>query len=316
MASFPQLSILTSIYRGEDYLPAYLDQVAAQSLFPQAELVVVLNEGSEFERELLEQFSRQHPGQVQILEVARMETLGASWNRAWRAARGEYLAIWNIDDRRSPDSLERQVAALETHPHWALCYGDYLAVPEYGAEEGRRRHTPQFSPGYFARALPQGGAFWVLRRSVADQAGFFDEQFKVGPDFDYSVRMALAGLHMGRVDGLLGYFTDAAQGLSTRDGADQSAVDRTAIQLRYKILDKVDHRYLDATGQYRVDQVLQFGECRPVKDVLPGFRVSRGREAFLSALGWLRSLVRGLLRALGLLGLLHRFLEHGLKREL
>lgn len=316
MAAPPKLSILTSIYRGEDYLAAFLAQVTAQTVFPQAELVAVMNEGHPTERELLNEFGRQYPGQLQLIEVERVETLGASWNRAWRAARGQYLAIWNIDDRRAPDSLARQVAALEAHPDWALCYGDYLAVPAYGAEEGRRRHTPEFSPSYFARALPQGGAFWVLRRSMADHIGYFDEQFKVGPDFDYSVRMALAGLHMGRVDGLLGYFTDAAQGLSTRDGADQSAADRTAIQLRYKILDKVEHRYLDATGQYRIDGVLQFGEWLPLKQILPGFRVNRAREVWLSALGWLRSIFRGLLRALGLLGPLHRLLERSLKREL
>ena len=316
MAAYPQLSILTSIYRGEEYLADFLAQVAAQTLFAQAELVAVLNEGRPAERELLKEFGQQHPGQLQVLEVERVEALGASWNRAWRAARGEYLAIWNIDDCRAPDSLARQVAALEAHPDWALCYGDYVAVPAYGAEEGRRRHTPAFSRGYFARGLPQGGAFWMLRRDASDQVGYFDEQFRVGPDFDYSVRMALAGLRMGRVDGLLGYFTDAAQGLSTRNGADQSAVDRTAIQLRYKILDKVEHRYLDATGQYRMDEVLQFGEWLPLKQLLPNFKIGRAREVWLSTLGWLRSLLRGLLRALGLLGPLHRLLERGLKREL
>ena len=316
MSFSPQLSILTSIYRGEAYLAAFLDQVAAQSLFPQTELVAVLNEGSSEEKKLLRQFSEAHPDQVQVLDVEPVETLGASWNRAWRAARAELLAIWNIDDRREPDSLQRQRDALVEHPDWALCYGDYVRVAAYGEQDGVRRNTPRFSRSYFQRAFPQDGAFWVYRASVAESVGYFDEQFLVGPDFDYSVRMALAGLQMGRVDGLIGYFTDEAKGLSTRDRAAQSAVDRTAIQLRYKILDKVKRRWVDATGQYHLDQVQQFGAWVPLRDLLPDFRVSRFAEAWLSALGWLRSAFRGLLRALGLLAPLHRFLERQLKREI
>ena len=269
MAASPTLSILTSIYRGEEYLADFLAQVAAQSIFPQAELVAVLNEGTAVERGLLKEFGQQHPGQLQVLEVEWVETLGASWNRAWRAARGDYLAIWNIDDRRTLDSLARQAAALEAHPDWALSYGDYLAVPAYGAEEGRRRHTPPYSSSAFRRAFPQGGAFWVLRAELAEKAGYFDEQFTVAADFDLSLRVAMRGLKMGRVDGLLGYFTDAEQGLSTREDGSLSSLERTVLQQRYAIYDKMPWGAIHLAGDYDLDAIHMAGKKIPLPDFIP-----------------------------------------------
>lgn len=315
MTTSPRLSILTSAFQSESYLASFIGEVQRQTVFDQLELVLVLNEPSTAEKKTAQRFAAQYPQQVQILEVAQVETLGASWNRAWRAARAPYLAPWNVDDRRAPDSLERQLNALESHPDWALAYGDYVAVPAYGAEQGLRRYTPPYSPALFRRAFPQGGGFWVFRSNVAEQAGYFDEQFKVGPDFDLSVRMAAAGQPMGRVEGLLGYFTDAQQGLSTREAASGSAIDRTAIQLRYAIFDKVDRRLILATQIYELDRYLAFGEWQRLEAVLPGYQAHLILRSPLWLLGWLRHLGRSLLRRLGLLEALHRLIERVWRRE-
>lgn len=316
MDRFPRLSLLTSLYKSESYLPLFLREVQRQTIWDQLEIVLVLNEPSANEVKLAEDFAAQYPQQVQILEVPQVETLGASWNRAWRAARAPYLAPWNVDDRRTPDSLERQADALDQHSDWALAYGDYIAVTEYGAEQGRRRHTPKFSSSLFRRAFPQGGGFLVFRAGVAEQVGYFDEQFKVGPDFDLSVRMACAGLRMGRVEGLLGYFADAEQGLSTRDQAQGSAVDRTAVQLRYGIFDKVDRSLILATQVYEIDRCLAFGEWTPVEELLPGHRTRLALNTPLWLLGWLRFLLRGLLGRLGLLDAFHRLIDRVWGREI
>lgn len=305
--SVPRLSVLTSVYKGDPYLTAYCAELEKQTLFSDLEIIFVCNEPSDNERRLVNSFRDKYPGQVQVLEVPR-ETLGASWNRAWAAAHAPLLAIWNIDDRRLPDSLERQAAAME-RCDWVLCYGDYISVRAYGEEHGTRRHTPTYSAAYFARAFAQGGAFWVLRRDLAGRVGYFDEQFRVAADIDLSFRIAANRLPMGRVDGVLGYFTNAEQGLSTRQGGQEAAIERTAVQLRYGIFDKVRRDLLPAVERFRVAEFQNFGEWHSMVEVLPNYGAFLRIRKPLWLLGYARAIVRGLLARLGLLSWLHKNLD-------
>ncbi len=308
--STPQLSILASVYQGEVYLPAYLAEVQQQSLFRDVEIIFVCNQPSADELNIIQAFRASFPDQVQIHAVER-ETLGASWNRAWAAARAPLLAIWNIDDRREPDSLKRQVSAMQG-TDWVLCYGDYVTVKKYGAREGQLRHTPAYTPAHFARSFAQGGAFWVFRRDVYQRIGHFDEQFRTAADMDLSLRMAANGLPMGRVDGVLGYFTDASQGLSTREGGQEALVERTAVQMRYGVFDKVPAEFKEAAQRFRLEAVLNFGQWHQLAEWVPDYSTFLRNRKPLWLVGKLRFAARAVLARLGLL----RWLQTRLKREI
>lgn len=308
--SLPQLSILASVYKGELYLPAYIEQVQRQTLFREVEIIFICNEPSAAELKVMHTFQAAFPDQVHVHSVAR-ETLGASWNRAWATARAPLLAIWNIDDRREPDSLERQVNAIQS-ADWALCYGDYVTVDKYGANEGQRRHTPAYTPAHFARSFAQGGAFWVFRRDVCQQIGYFDEQFRTAADMDLSLRMAVNKLPMGRVEGVLGFFTDASQGLSTREGGHQALVERAAVQMRYGVFDKVQTALAQDAQQFRLDAMQNFGQWHPLAEWVLEYSAFLRRRKPLWLVGKLRITVRAILARLGLSG----WFQTRLKREL
>lgn len=316
MTFIPALSVLSSVYKGNAYLPGFLENLRAQTLFPELELVIVLNESDSTEEHTVKDFSNKYPQQVQVLQVGKVETLGASWNRGWAAARAPYLAIWNIDDRRVPDSLGNQLSELEQNSDWVLSYGDYLAVSAYGKETGVQRNTPAYNASHFGRAFAQGGAFWVFRRELAEQIGFFDEQFEVAADMDLSLRIAAKGLQMGRSDGLLGYFTDAAQGLSTREGARQAKIERTAIQLRYAVFDKVDPELKEQAGKYRVDAAKSFSEWHSINEYLPNYENYVRVRQPLRLVGELRFGLRAILNKLGLLKMLYWLQNRVWKREI
>lgn len=316
MHFLPSISVLASVYQGEEYLPGFFDNLQAQTIFPEIELVLVLNLPNAREKQLCKDFAAKHQKQVQVLLAPRLETLGASWNRAWRAARAPYLAPWNVDDRRLVDSLQRQAVALDSEPEVVLGYGDYLRVTRYGEEQGELRETPAYSPGHFRRAFAQGGAFWLLRAAVSEQAGYYDEQFRVAADMEYSLRLAVMGLPMVRTGGLLGYFTDAAQGLSTRQGATESTVERTAVQLRYGVFDKVDPAQLEAAQAFRLDAIANGSLWLPLSNFVPDLDAYLARRQPLWRLGHLRQAVRAALQRSGLLPLLYRWQARWFKREI
>lgn len=312
----PSISVLTSVYRGEKYLASFLDNLQAQTIFPELELVLILNEANPGELKTAKQFGRRFPEQVQVLEVTQVESLGASWNRGWLSARAPYLAIWNIDDRREIDSLQRQLTTLEAEPDSVLCYGDYVAVPSYGERQGTRRNTPLYSVSHFRRAFAQGGAFWLLRKTVADNIGWFDEQFRVGVDMEYSFRIAANALSMSRCEGLLGYFTDAEQGLSTRQGVHEALVERTAIQLRYGVYDKVRRDLMDEARRFRLGEVQTAGKWLPLTRYVPHYSDYLARQKNLWFVGTVRNGGRKLLQKIGILPMIYRIQERFLKREI
>jgi len=49
-------------------------------------------------------------------------------NTCIKEAKGEYVTIWNVDDLRTPNSLEMQMKALDENPDIALTYGDFIIV--------------------------------------------------------------------------------------------------------------------------------------------------------------------------------------------
>lgn len=315
MSFLPDLSVITSIFKGEQYLASFLENLRSQTVFPRCEIVLVLNEASAQEIKIVKAFSSEHNSQVQVITVEKVETLGASWNRGWQTARAPYLAIWNVDDRRSPDSLDRQLSALEQKPEWMLSYGDYVAVPAHG-ERGAIRETPKYSIGHFRRSFAQGGAFWVLRRSVFDQVGPFDEQFQVAADMDLSFRVAEAGMQMGKVEDILGYFLDAGQGLSTRDGARRSAIERTAIQLRYGVFDKIKPEFFDEAKQYRLNAIQVDKKWQLLSTYLPKIENNLRARKPLWSLGRLRTWTRSFLKRIGLLDRLIGLQDKAWKREI
>ena len=316
MPFLPDLSVLTSVYQGEKYLPSFLEGLRAQTIFPRCELVLVLNEPSATEKRVAKKFSSKYRRQVLVHHVEKVETLGASWNRAWQLARAPNLALWNVDDRRLPDSLDRQLSGLEEKPDWALCYGDYIKVPKYGQVLGKRRRTPPYRAGHFRRAFAQGGAFWVFRRQISEEVGYFDEQFTVAADMDFSFRIAARGLQMGRCDGLLGYFTDDQGGLSTRDGAQRAFIERTAVQVRYGVFDKVQPQWLKAANHYRFNEVKNFEEWRALSQYLPAQADYLRSRRHLWIVGAFRNFLREFLERLGLLKLAYRSQESIFKREI
>jgi len=316
MTGQPKISVLTSLYQSENFLKLFLAHIEEQSLFSELEFVLVINDASQEEQNLCLAAKERYPEQFQLLFVRPLESLGASWNRAWKEAKSELVAVWNVDDRRESDALERQWLAMQTNPDWQLCYGDYVRVPSYGAELGERRSTPPYSRGRFRRSFPQGGAFWVMRRELFKEIGFFDEQFQVGSDLDYSLRIAEAGFEMGKVQGLMGYFTDAKEGLSTRDDGRPSDIERTAIQLRYGIFDKVRSEFLPAAAKFKIDAIQSFDEWIAIDRLLPHLKERKARLQPLWRLGWLRNQSRKLLARLGLLKLIYRIQAKVIGREL
>lgn len=173
--------------------PALLDEALAS---------IRAIEGSDLRFEILVGDNGDDPETMRIAERhgarhIRVATPGAAATRnaALRAATGEYIAFLDDDDAWLPGHVRPQLLAMRTNPAFAACVGQVAnAAPDLAS------HGP-FWPvalpadgdlfASFLEAYPQIGAT-VVRASVRESVGMFDETLINDQDWDWHLRLALA----------------------------------------------------------------------------------------------------------------------------
>jgi glycosyltransferase involved in cell wall biosynthesis len=246
----PKISVLLSLYRGENYLSQYLDNFLSQTWAEKCELVVIHNDPSPESIEIINSYACR----VNLIYLPRVrEGMYASINAGIKASTAPFITIWNVDDIRTPNSLELLASALEKSLIYGWSYGDFEISNVYGGGSFSYVTTPEWSYSV-ATSSCIGGPFFMFRRSLIGQVGLFDEQFLSGGDFDFTVRLSLVSNGI-KVRGSLGSFLNERKGLST--SGDLQAIERTVIQRRYGIWKNFDLFYFYASDNYRCNEIKQ-----------------------------------------------------------
>ena len=118
MSSSTKISVIMSVYNGEEYLNEAIDSVLAQS-FTDFELIVINDCSTDRTPEILAQFEALDP-RVKVHTNEQNLRLPSSLNKAISLAKGKYIARMDADDVCMPDRLEKQYAFMEEHPDVAL----------------------------------------------------------------------------------------------------------------------------------------------------------------------------------------------------
>ena len=261
------ISTITPCFRMQRYLPEFLRELPQQTIFNEIEVILDHNEPEPEEVELVRQFQTQHPGVIKHIIHEKVDPIGISMNRCIREASADYVAIWNVDDLRTPGSLESQLNAIRSSDG-NICHGPYKVTTAFGAKEGRTVNDTMAPPSEFTRSMMLG-PFFMFSKKLCETAGYFDEQLKSGADFDLAIRLAFRGKVVGTSE-TLGFYLDEGKGASTRPGSLQP-IERTVIEFRYGIYDKIDYRFAAHAARYRIPELLLNGRWIPVDSYVPNY---------------------------------------------
>lgn len=117
-------------------------------------------------------------------------------NKGLKRAKGEILGWLNADDVLLPDTVSTAVEVLRKDPELDVVYGrleridpNGKAVPTPLLPKDRVEFDPYHAIGECV--VNQPGSFW--RRSIMEQVGYLDEQLNYAFDYEYWVRILLAG---------------------------------------------------------------------------------------------------------------------------
>ena len=290
----PLVSTITPCFRMKQYLPKFLEELPKQTYFDKLEIVLDHNEPDEEEIRWVEEFNRKHPGKIKHIIVDKVDPIGTSMNRCIKEASGDLVAIWNVDDLRTPESVESQVRAIK-EKDGDIAMGDYRVVRSFGDTQGGYVVTHAHFPKSEYKRSMLLGPFVMFKKSICTKAGYFDEQLKSGADYDLSIRLAYNGTIV-QADDMLGYYLNEGKGASTRPDSKQP-LERTVIELRYGVFDKLDMSYIPLTINYSIPHIISFGQAHPVSDYVKDYtsivqgnikeiRKSMLKSAFMSLTGY------------------------------
>ena len=254
-----KVSTITPCYNMSKYMKGFLDNLSTQT-HTDLEIVLDHNDPSDEEVKLVEEYNEQYDNILHI-KVEGVDPIGTSMNRCIEYATGDYLCIWNVDDLRTPDSIEVMAKALDENPDVDFVYGNYVIVPKFGSTEGQyvdeSGREEELTTGMIL------GPYFMFRKSLLEKSGVFDEQLVQGADYDLALRLAFnaKGLHLPIN---LGYYLNEGLGQSTKPNSKQP-IERTVIELRYNIRVLEPH-LVPYTRSYDVGNIIVDEEKIPVSN--------------------------------------------------
>ena len=255
-----KVSTITPCYNMSKYMKGFLDNLSTQT-HKELEIVLDHNDPSDEEVKLVEEYNDQYDNILHI-KVEGVDPIGTSMNRCIEYATGDYLCIWNVDDLRTPDSIEVMAKALDENPDVDFVYGNYVIVPRFGGTEGQyvdeTGREDELTTGMIL------GPYFMFRKSILEKSGVFDEQLIQGADYDLALRLAFNGngLHLP-VN--LGYYLNEGLGQSTKPNSKQP-IERTVIEMRYNIR-VLEPQLMPYTSEYDVENIIVDEEKIPVSNL-------------------------------------------------
>ena len=181
----PLVSVVVPTFNRAAHIGAAVESVLAQT-YPHWELIVV-DDGSQDETPLM------LSAYGERIRTIRQENRGvsAARNRGILAAAGDFIALLDSDDYWLPDKLAAQVAYFRQHPALMLCQTEEIWVRNGRRVNPKTRHR-KFAGMIFEKTLPLcliSPSAVMLRRSLLDEVGLFDETLPACEDYDLWLRI-------------------------------------------------------------------------------------------------------------------------------
>lgn len=216
----PKISIITSIYKGDEFIEGFLHDITNQTIFDQCELLLINANSPGNEEQIINKYLTKFEN-ISYLKLDADPGLYGVWNIGIQLSKGQFLTNANIDDRLAFDCYEIYLAALLQHPEIDLIYSD-IYMTSIANETFLKNsaydeiHYPEFSKeALFERPLPNNHPMW--RKTLHEKSGMFDPSYKIAGDWDMWLRAALKGSQFMKVNKTLGLCYNNPKGLSTSD---------------------------------------------------------------------------------------------------
>lgn len=250
MEKITDISIYTSIYRGEAHFPQYINAVLNVGRILhnegiQLEIVLIANDATDAERAFIDDLTTQSTSIFSITPLfVEREPLYTSWNRGIEAASGTALCPWNIDDIRTVEGLIDGYRLIQNGCDLVDFPYTFVHHDRFGT---RTKQRPALYKPERIHRKTHLGTFFMFSRELYNQAGGFDTNFRIAGDFEWGARSALRQCNYCKSDVIAGEFHEHGSNLSGRSASEDvinvlETLETDIVFLRHQIWDMAQLR--------------------------------------------------------------------------
>lgn len=185
-------SIIIPAYNQGHYLFSAIQSCLEQT-YPEFEIIVVDDGSTDNTRQVVESFD--HPAITYVYQSNK--GLSGARNTGIRHSSGEFLTFLDSDDEFLPEKLTLLIGKMHDNPDLGFIAGQAMLIDQNGKSIPNTFESQLPTP---ISQLALGNPFHVgsvlIRRAWQEKIGFFDEALRSYEDWDFWLRLALAGCPM------------------------------------------------------------------------------------------------------------------------
>ena len=181
-----KLTVMVSIYNSGEWIENRLNNLLQHENQKDMEVWCV-NANSPDPRD--HEIPQKYP--FKYIKLVTRPTVYETWNYIIQNSTSKYITNANTDDIVAPNCYTKLMEILDKNEKFGFTYCSWLttATPNQKWEE-KKNADPSGNPGNYAGDISIAGVghFPMWRRSLHDQLGLFDPQFKALSDADWWAR--------------------------------------------------------------------------------------------------------------------------------
>jgi glycosyltransferase involved in cell wall biosynthesis len=212
----PLVSVCMPVHNAERYLREAIESILAQT-HTNFEFVIVDDCSTDSSWEIIVEYAAQDDRIVADRNETNLDVVKTR-NKIFSLcpAKTEYYAIFDSDDVSDPTRLEKEVAFLEKNPGIGFVGANTEIIDENGKTLGVRRYPETHSAieRYAIEASPFAQPAIMIRRSVLEHVGHYNEEYRRCQDYELWMRMLQVTKGHNLQETLLRYRVSSTQGKS------------------------------------------------------------------------------------------------------
>lgn len=216
----PLVSIITSLYKGRNFIEHFLENIISQTVFYACELIIIDANSPEGEFEIIKKYMQKFSN-IKYIRTESVIGIYEAWNIGVETAKGKFLTNANLDDLRKINCLEKQAAALLQNGAVDIVYQDFYysltanltfdIIEQCGYQsqlsQVSRENMIQFNS-------PHNAPMW--RKSLHEKVGLFNTAYKSAGDYELWMRALLKDTQFLKLEEPLVVYYNNPSGISTR----------------------------------------------------------------------------------------------------
>jgi alpha-1,3-rhamnosyltransferase len=174
-AELPLVSVIIVSYAHEEFISQAINSVLDQS-YGNIELIVIDNSDTQECFTVIQNHKRKSK-----FVAFKQENIGSirTLNKFIPQMNGDYICYFSGDDFLPPDSIEKRVLFMQSHPEFPMCYGRVIQVDRTGNEIGRNNNS-RFRSGFIFQDVIRNkyhppAMTYFFRSNIFSEVGMYDE---------------------------------------------------------------------------------------------------------------------------------------------